>query len=54
MLLHADALADRAPMQLVHYSQLLCHLDLQHQAVKYSYLFITALDSTKKATPSLL
>ncbi len=50
--MQGDALADRAPMQLIQYSQLLCHLDLQHQAVKHCYLFITARDSTKKATPS--
>ncbi len=50
--MQGDALADGPPMQLIHYSQLLRHLDLQHQAVKHSYLVITALDSTKKATPS--
>ena len=52
--MQGDALADRPPMQLIHYSQLLCHFDLQHQALKHSCLFITALNSTKKATASLI
>ena len=50
--MQGDALANGAPMQLIHHSQLLRHLNMQHQAVKHSYLFITAPDSTKKGTPS--
>ncbi len=42
------------PMQMIHYSQLLCHFDLQHQAFKHSCLFVTGLHSTKEATASLM
>ena len=52
--MQGDPLADRPPMQLIHYSQLLCHFDLQHQALKHSCLFITTLNNTKKATASLI
>ncbi len=46
--MQGDALADRPPMQLIHYSQLLCHLDLQRQGLKHSCVFDTALTSTEK------
>ena len=47
--MQGDVLADRTPMQLIHYSQLLCHLDLQRQGLKPTCVFDRALNSTDKS-----